>query len=307
MDAVGGLSLLFDAVARNGDALMQLTDDARAFGQFLLSFIPSALASMTAMVETMRPVFSMMADAIDNASILRTLTALTLDIIPAVAAFASVVIDALPELIRFSAGFAKVAAGAISIIGLIGQLVTLFGVFSSESIGMLIASVLTAATAIFILNSSILTTAKTALVKLGASLLTSMSSMLAYASSAGIATLATNALRSALRGLLILTGVGLGLVLLAEGLNLVADQFLSAESNIRSTTDALKEFDRVAGRTSGAFNPYGGDAPVSGSRAAGGGGQNVAVIEPSGNPQEQSSDVKNANWTMGRRTEQGGI
>ena len=306
MDAVGGLSLLFDAVALNGDALMQLTDDARAFGQFLLSFIPSALASMAAMVETMRPVFSMMADAIDNASILRTLTALTLDIIPAVAALTSAVIDILPALVRFSAGFASILGGILTAIDFIGKLVSILPL-KAEALGAVTAAALTLASAFAILNGTIFSTAVTMLLKLGAAIQTQIVQLLGYKAATTSATIATYGLTNALRALLAVTGVGLVLVGLSLAVSSVGSVFNSTESDIRSTTDALKEFDRVAGRTSGAFNPYGGDAPVSGSRAAGGGGQNVAVIEPSGNPQEQSSDVKNANWTMGRRTEQGGI
>ena len=306
MDAVGGLSLLFDAVARNGDALMQLTDDARAFGQFLLSFIPSALASMAAMVETMRPVFSMMADAIDNASILRTLTALTLDIIPAVAALTSAVIDILPALVRFSAGFASILGGILTAIDFIGKLVSILPL-KAEALGAVTAAALTLASAFAILNGTIFSTAVTMLLKLGAAIQTQIVQLLGYKAATTSATIATYGLTNALRALLAVTGVGLVLVGLSLAVSSVGSVFNSTESDIRSTTDALKEFDRVAGRTSGAFNPYGGDAPVSGSRAAGGGGQNVAVIEPSGNPQEQSSDVKSANWRMGRKTEQGGI
>jgi hypothetical protein len=303
MDAVGGLSLLFDAVARNGDALMQLTDDARAFGQFLLSFIPSALASMAAMVETMRPVFSMMADAIDNASILRTLTALTLDIIPAVAAMTSAILNALPALIRFSAGFADMVGAIVKFVGLIGKIISILPI-SAEMLGLFVSFTLAAFSAVALLNSQLL---GGTLVKFGQMIASTIPALNGFAVANLGAAGAVTKLRLAVIGLMSLTVVGAVLAVITTVVSSLGSEMRSTESDIRSTTDALKEFDRVAGRTSGAFNPYGGDAPVSGSRAAGGGGQNVAVIEPSGNPQEQSSDVKNANWTMGRRTEQGGI
>jgi hypothetical protein len=173
--------------------------------------------------------------------------------------------------------------------------------------GGLLAATLALASVFAIWNSAIIATAVSMAAKLGAQIVATIGKLTGYKIAAWLAAGATGALYKSIVALIGVLTAGIGAVILGGVATGLASQFDVLDSNIRSTTDALKEFDRVAGRTSGAFNPYGGDAPVSGSRAAGGGGQNVAVIEPSGNPQEQSSDVKNANWTMGRRTEQGGI
>lgn len=301
MDATQALEFLFQSIADRGDALMELTDEARAFGRFMMDWIPNVLAAMAAMVETLGPVFGDLADYLREAQILRTFAELTLDTIPAVEQMISILREAIPTIVRLSVGFTQVAN---IIMTLVGGFFSLLGVLpiSTEAFGALIAMTLTAATVFALLNSAIISTAISMVKRLGAAILGAIGQLTGYSAAAMASTFATRVLYSALAALIGLTGIGLILVGLSAGASMVADRFGSAASNIESTTSALKNFDRVAGRTEGAFNPYeGGDPPVSGSRAVTGGGGDV-IIETTGDRTKDNSNARYASFRQGRTT-----
>lgn len=337
MDAVDGLERFFQAVANQGDALMALTDEARAFGGFLMDFVPDALRTLAGLVEALSPLFAAFGNWLDQNfnNIMRDLASLTAQAAPAIAALIIRLGQAVPWLVEMSIGFTQVANVVVEILGLLNMLLNLLGI-NARVFGLVTAAVLSLASAIALTNlfmgsfigtalvgaitsmyrfaiatatasstmtlfgSTTIASAIGALVSFVASLITSGAALLGFSVSAYTATAAAAAF---------LTVVTLGAGAAIIGLALSASTaFLGLAGNIDSATQSLKDFDRVSGKTDG-FNPYGsgtagaGAADVgSGSGAARAGGARVVNIESSGDPDEDRSNARYAGWRQGRTT-----
>lgn len=334
MDAIDGLEKFFQAIANEGGALMELTDEARAFGSFLMDFVPGALRTLAAVAEALAPTLSDIGRAIQNGfrPAMRELVRLTQNAMPAVSDLVQTIIGAIPTIVEISIQFAKVATAALDVIGFVWNLVTVFGLLD-EQMGFVLAIGLTLLTFLGLLIKVLgpiitlfrilsaqalakfalaLTVAtKRAIVLAGT--LAGQALMAIYAFSAAIVssipvlssyTIAQYAATAALASFITLATLGTGLALVGMAMS-AASGFMSMADGIDSATNSLKNFDRVAGNTEGGFNPYsGGDPPTSGGVAARGGGsaQTVINVESSGDPDEDRSNAKYVSFRQGRTT-----
>jgi len=310
IDAVDGLDRFFQLVANNGDALLELRDEARAFGQFVIDFVPNALRAIAGLVEGMADVFGNIGDFLQRnfAGGMRQLLRVTRDAIPAVAEVGLLLAQAVPTLVEMSVGFMRVVGTVIQVIGAFSRLLGLLGI-GPEMFGLLTGAILAAATATLLFRTAIVKALIASLAKLGGGILAAASSLVGYSGSAIVATLATNALGMALLTLIGIVTLGLGIAVLAGVVGGIASQFDLLKNDITDTTDALKEFDNVASSVggNGSQNPYGftpengsgGGSGTSGSNSS----KDVTInIESSGDSQEDRSNARYAAWAQGRDT-----
>lgn len=332
-DAIDGLDFFFQAVADQGDALMELTDEARAFGRFMTDWIPGVLRSVAAMAEAFAPVFADFADWLDEANILRDFTELTMEALPAIKNMISIILDMLPALVRMSIGFTIVANAILKVLGFVGKLLSMLGI-SPEVFGLVTGSLLAMATAIFILNSSFiklavkgLALATISMYQFWLSVLTAEKSLLAMAASAivsaissiyslvtalftgssalGVFTISAYQAAAAAAALLTILTLGVAAATIVPMAMSAAAAFTGMSDSIQGATSSLKEFDRVAGRTEGNFNPYGGNNPPAGGGAAANGSRGartVINIESSNDRHENRSNARYATFRQGRTT-----
>lgn len=333
LDAVDGLVMLFEQIANQGDALVEITDEARGFGQFVMGFLPDALRTLAAMVEALSPILSNIGDAIsDNFnSFVRQLVYWTEQAVPVVASLVQTIVKALPTIINIGIQFAHVANQVLKLIGVFWQIISLGGLLN-DGMGYLIASLLLAATAVSLLNkaavrfalaglwsaitslyrfmtaialansqvtlfgTTMLTSAIGSLISFTAGIIKSIVAMTSFTISAYQAAIAAAAFWTA-----VTLGAASFLIPMIAGMGA---EFLGLSGKIDQATNSLKEFDRVSGRTSGGFNPYGGEPPDSGGGAAttGGGGKTVINIESNGDANEDSSNARYVSFRQGRTT-----
>jgi hypothetical protein len=332
-DAVDGLVMLFEQIANQGDALMEITDEARGFGQFIMDFLPDALRTLAALVEALSPILAQIGDAINDNfnSFVRQLVYWTEQAVPVVADLVQTIIKALPTIISIGIQFASVADEVLKLIGAFWNIITVGGALEGV-MGLLIATVLLAATAFSLLNkaavrfalrgvasavtslyrfmtaialantqmtifgTTMLTSALSGIVSLTAGLIQSVAAFIGFSLSAYQAAIAAAAFWTA-----VTLGAAAFLVPMITGM---AMEFLGLSENIDQATNSLKEFDRVSGRAGGDFNPYGGTPPSGGGGAANpsGGSKTVINMETSGDPNEDSSNARYLSFRQGRTT-----
>lgn len=338
-DALDGLGRFFDAVAAEGDALMALTDEARAFGGFLIDFVPDALRTLASMVNSLSDIFGDIGDVIQAnfSNAVRTLVRLTAEAVPLLADFAMTVGRALPAIVEMSMGFLRLATIVTQVLGGIGRLLSMLGI-SPRLFGLITASLLTLISA-FALGSSIVGSvfvssiigAVRGLYMFYLAALRADVSLLAMAKNGIIAAvgsiykfitsleLSTGALwgfitsvwsaDSALAAFLTLATFGTGLAIVGLAVS-AATAFTGLAGSIGSATSALKDFKSVQSGMSGSGfgaggqgNPYGFD-PDNPDNTPGGGGGGVTVfnVESNGDPDEDRSNMEHADWMSGRST-----
>jgi len=331
-DAADAMTLFFNAISRQGDALMELTDDARAFGQFMMDWVPEVLTAMASMAEAFSPVFGAISDALDDAQVLRTLTRLTMEVIPAIGQMADTIISAIPYIIKMSIGFAIVSNAIMDALSVLGSFLRMIGI-SPEMLGIVVGSMLALASAIALTNTALnsfvasaMASAISSMYFFFLSLVRTGSVMTAFAtttigkaiiglynyiaaaiSAAGASgTLGASILFStkALAAFLTLASLGvLGAVLVPMALS-AASSFTSLGDSINYAADAMGEFNRVSSQGDDGFNPYdggGGSGPSAPSAAVTGPNGNV-IIESSGDPNKDRSNGRYASWRNGRTT-----
>lgn len=326
-DALDGIELFFQAVANQGDALMSLTDELRAFGGFLLDFIPQALRTVAGMVEALAPVFGSFGSWLQNnfAEILRTMVGLTMEIVPVLATLGKLIADILPILTKLSIGFMIVTNVLLKFFGAISKLLSFLGL-TTEQTGLLIGGLLAFVSVVLLARSALISfaisgvwTAMKALwqfylaswnstqalaVFSGTALAGAVQSLIRFTagvfkSIAGLVGFSISAINAAKAAAAFWTAVTLGGAIFLVGIVAdIASSFMGLEENIRGATDAMKEFDRVSGRSGGGVNPYGGESP-QGTRFQGGGGTTIN-IESTGDRQQDKTTGKYAHWRQGR-------
>jgi hypothetical protein len=265
-DALDGLERFFNAVAAQGDALLALTDMARDFGGFLISFVPDMLRVMAGLANAFDDEFGDIATFLQQnfADIVASAVFLTDEALPAVSAFLQAIASILPALIRISVGFTQVATAVLAVIRGIGTLLSYLPI-SDQMFGALVATILALISGFFILNGII------TLLSVG-----TLGSLLAPALKS--AAVAAGTLIKGVLGLsgslltlgniirLLLATTGIGLLLVAFGA--VASEALSAKSDVDKLNDSLRQFNDVAGSADGMS--IGGPSPYSGSSTMGG-------------------------------------
>lgn len=304
-DGLDGLEKFFQAVADQGDALVALSDEARAFGGWLIEFVPEMLRTLAGLAEAFDSVFGQLGSYLSNnfRNVIRGLIQDTYDALPAISALINMLLQALPGLIQVSIGFARVATAVLWVIKQVGRLASLFGVISGEHMGMFLASLLSIASALAITSALVGLLSDTIIAKGISSLASYAASALFGASSFTALSYAEMAATAALIAFLTVASLGVlaGLAAVAAA---AASSFLTQSDAIDQATASLKDFNRVSGRTDGSsFNPYGGgNAPRSGAGRPGssvGGGASI-TIERTGDRESDKSTESYAYWRQGR-------
>lgn len=305
-DAVDGLATFFQLIANEGDALMSMVDEARGFGGFLMDFVPSMLRTLAALVNSLSDKFGDLGGFIQQNfnSIVRSLVEMTREAIPVLARIGKQIGKALPAIVQMSIGFAQITSALFWAIGVLTKFLDILGI-SPRLFGLVAGAVLTAATAVSLWNTALLTTARTALVTLGTKMLALISTYTSYSASTIVATAATYGLAKALLALIGIITLGVGIAVLTPVITSMASQFDILGNNIDSAANSMRKFDDISGKTNGpGFSPYGGDNPSNGGTYAGANYTEVNV-ESSGNDDRDKSNAKYAGWVSGRSTGSG--
>lgn len=331
-----GLNRFFEAIAAEGDALMSLVDEIQGFGGFIMGFFPSMLRTLSATLEALAPIFNRIGGFIqDNFQpIMRDLVQVTLESAPALGKLLERLGSAAMRLAEIGKGFAIVASAILRFLGWMGMLIDFLGI-SNQQIGLVIGSLLTFATAVSLANTRLIQLAV-------GGIMTAARAMGAFAfnvwlGNRSLTVFGTTAIANAIKGLISLSAsliqsafaflgleisaykaaaaaatfwsvVSLGLAIpLLSAIGSMTAGFLGLADGITNATDSLKEFDRVAGRTSGTeLNPY---APNSGTgqrgsqvRSSGSQGGTTINYESSGDPERDQSNLDKALFRANRTT-----
>lgn len=299
-DGVEGLERFFQLVANEGDALVALSDEARAFGGFVMDFVPSALRSLAALVEAFAPTFGRIGQWLQRNfnDVVRGAVELTAEAIPAITVFVGSLMRMVPALVRVSIGFTRVATGVFAFINAIGRILSILPI-TTEQFGFLVGVLLVSITAVALLNSAIVSLAFNAMVALGKSVLAAIGTLTGYDVAAFIATLSTYSLAQAVLFLIGIVTLGLGAVAaLGAAAATMGDHFKSAAGNIRGAASALDDYDSVASGTRGSgFNPYGQGGEDG---ASGGSGTSIEYNSYGGDPRDDRENTRYLKWREGR-------
>lgn len=306
LDAVDAMDIFFQSIADQGDALMDLADEARAFGGFVMDFMPGMLRTLAALVEGLGPILGNIGQFINRNfnTIMRDLVELTAEAVPPLAEMTLMIGRAIPALVQMSIGFTQVANVVIQIIGLFFRLLDIVGV-SPRVFGLVTAALLATATAVALLHTTLFRFAGGAIATAISSLYSFYSTLIASSGAFGTFTIAGYSATGALAAFMTLATLGAAAAVLVPMALGAASAFTGLAGSIDSATSSLKEFDRVSGNTSGSFNPYAGSgAPMGGGGAATGGSGPTTVInvESSGDGHEDRSNAKYLSFRQGRTT-----
>jgi hypothetical protein len=253
-----------------------LEDDARAFGQFIGPFVAGTVADLLLLVDASRGVFSMVASGLRDLNLLRGLSGALADALPQLVRLTDILIGALPALQQFSLGmldaFTVVMQLTSAVIGFGTSLVSLFGILGNGStiLGRVTGSLLVFGSALF-LASKITQLMRSEFVALTGVMVAQLIPSLGFTStvvstleaglislgvSASLAATAANALYAALLGIVTLTGIGVVLAGISAGASYAASSFGGLTDEIKSATNAYREFqrqERRLGTHGGAF------------------------------------------------------
>jgi len=299
-DAADGLGEFFRAVSDEGDALLELTDDARAFGRFLIDFVPQMLRTMAAMANSMGDVFGNIGGFLraNFEPAMRSLMEVTATVLPVVSELILSILRAVPAITRLSAGFALVTNAIIQVLGAVGRLISLFGI-SYEALGILLATMLTGIS-VFALGSAVIgSTFVTALYGAATAAISAtynIAVMIASMLGLGKASLAAAAATAALWTVLSL-GLAIGFVGFVSAMT---SEFTSLAGSIDGAANSMKEFNRVSNGTGGVG--FGNDSPNPYAYTPDSGGGDSYTVESSGDPEEDRSNIQYASWQSGRTT-----
>lgn len=236
-DALDGLGELFDAIAAQGDVLVQFKDEARAFGGFIMDFLPTAISLMVQFGDAFSPIFGMFGDWLNMNfdDILGGLADVFSRSLPSLLRFIDAFIAFLPFLIDLSIGFLIASSYVMQFFGAIGNLLGALGPVGTGLgviTGLLLAvgSIVGIVTTLMGLFAGVLTGGV-----IGA-LYSAITALYAYLTGTIAATLGTSQL---IASLTVLSG---GLLLLIGALGVAAWGFSQMSSNIDDATKSLDQF-----------------------------------------------------------------
>lgn len=296
-DALDGLDRLFQGIANRGDALIELSDQARAFGAFMMDWLPDALENMGHMVEAFSGLFSIIGDGMTDISILQILTSFVAQAADELIIFTALLIDFLPVIFEMSIGFLTVVNAIGFLVAAFGRLLAILPV-GSEAIGQFIAAGLAAVTVTLLLSRALGVQAVAGLVSAVQSLGIYIGALLTYIPTVSSATAATMGFALAIG---LVTG---GISLLLGGVATLGSQFSGLSGDIDKATSSLQSFQAQRdGMTRGA-NPYA-NPEVSrgesmGSSRFSGGNVNVTV-EGDADGETVRNQTHNAMYRLERR------
>jgi hypothetical protein len=296
-DGLDGLERFFNALAQEGDALIALTDEARAFGGFLIDFIPSALRDLAALVSALSDEFGGIGRFLQQnfTRIIRGMVETTVQALPAISQMLQLIASMIPPLIRMSIGFVKVTSGILAFIGAIGDALRFLNI-GSETVGFVIASLLT------LVSATLLATG--AFKVLGLSILqAAIRPMTLYITNALVAAGASYSLAAALATVLSIITLG-AFAVLATGILSVGASAMSAKSDVDKLNSSLRNFDRLSSGMSTNIGTDVSDGPsgISGSGGGGGsGGLSMTYVDEGGNGNPDEAGAY-SQWRYGRTT-----
>lgn len=258
IDALDGLELFFNRLANQGDALISLTDEARAFGGFVMDFVPMALRDLAAMVAALSDSFSGIGQFLmrNFTTIVRGMVDTFVQSLPAIAELLSLIAATIPPLIRMSIGFVRVTSEVFKFFGAIGNLIGMLGI-NAEALGTVIAATLTLLSATLILAGAFKVLSVTVIGKY------LISAFMGLVKAIYMTTGATGLLNIAIATLISLLTLGLFTVV-AAGILQMGSAALSTKSDVDALNDSLRTFDGLSSGMGGGF----GDGP-SGPSGAG--------------------------------------
>lgn len=260
-----GLTRFVEALVSRGDALTAFADDALAFGEFLITTIPQLLADLTRLADASSTVFSAIGQAFSDVDITEGLANIMAQVLPTLITFGKVVASMIPAIIELSVGFLKAATGALIVADVLGRLVgtllTLGGVIPLDMVGVFVGLLLTATTAAALFTKVSGLLAGTMVASMIPSITGVAASLGGYIEMAIGASIATETLAWAIRGLLLASGVGVLLVTFGALASTIGD----VHANMKKATRQLKRFksqQSAIGGTSPRIGVGGGDASV---------------------------------------------
>lgn len=279
-DALDGLDRLFQAIAREGDSLVNLTEEAREFGGWVLATLPSFLRDLAHFADATDEALGHFAEAIGNVDFFRMFAEILDQTALLMLKFGDEIATFIAHLFHLSLGFFAVTNAIITALNWFIQIITVGGMLREE-LGILVAMLLSVWTATFLLNTQLFTLAGQALVRVGLAIVTWTVQLIgarAAAITAAIATMGLTKAMFALAGAIALTGIGALLVLFGG----IAGGASMASSEIDEVTSSLRDLERQRSSMTGGNNPYAdpdlGHGEATGrSRFAGGGSVNINV------------------------------
>jgi type III secretory pathway lipoprotein EscJ len=297
-DGLRGLERLFDEIAQRGDALLQLRDEARAFGGFVLEYLPGLMARLAGMADQLSPVFGAIGEWLQNTDVVQGFIDMFYEALPAMAAFAKALIGALPMILKVSMGLLQVATIIISLISWVLQFADAIGI-SGEVLGVMLGVVLVLITALSVLGT--IAGALNAIMMLLSSGV--LSALVPSFLTAIPATLGLSGAFYALAAAIAATGIGAIIV----ALGILVGKLVMAKSGMDDLTSSLKDFDKQVSRTD-SFNPYdpsGGGPQGRGRRKPGERPSNKTVnnYHASGSAEEDQMRMKKMQYDNDRARE----
>lgn len=304
-DALDGLDRLFQLIANRGDVLVQLTDDAQAFGRWFTDFFPQFLADIGRFADAFGQVFAVF-DKLLGMNLARALAGFMAEALPALVEFTRRFIGMIPVVMGLSIGFLRVTSAVMQFFHGIGQILSLIPL-TSQQLGFLIGTLLTLATAALVANSTIVSALGSSLIWLGSQSIQFLIGGLValiewiFTTEAAVLSLTTafHLLRGAVIALLAATGIGL----LITALGTVVGHFMSVESSVTKATESLRAFEAQQRSMTGGPNPFAdprlGTGTVSGRSRFAGGNVNITV---QGNADEETvrEQLQNGLYKMER-------
>lgn len=278
-DAISGLDRLFEAVAAEGDALVDFADTARDFGQWVINTLPSFMRDLAQFADAAGAALAAVGEGLGGADWFRSFAEFLADTLPAMMQFGALLFSLVEHVLSLSVGFLKVTNGIIAVANGFLEVITLGGLLDQQ-VGVLIASFLAMYGAMLLLNSALVTATIPALVSLGRTILQAIAWVAGYVGVSGSAIASTLGLAASMKilaGAIALTGIGA----LAVIFGAIAGAATSAATNIDSATKSLREFQNQQQRMTDSRNPYANPSvergSVSGSSRFSGGGVNVTI------------------------------
>lgn len=296
-DALDGLERFFQAVADEGDALVELQSVARDFGQFIIDTVPGFLAELARFARASADAMGVIIDRIGEMGFLESIAGFLAEALPAFSAFIGLVTQLAPHILELSVGFLQVANVMLFVLNIIFDLVTVFGIFD-EQVGAAIAGVLALWGAFLLANTAFAAFLKQLVIGAGGAIfnfIIALQTMTAAEIAAAAATKLLSGAVTALAAAIALTGIGAILTVLGG----IATGAASAASNIDQATKSLKEFQRQSRRMDDGDNPYGiqGNRPTQSALAAAP-TNNIDVTVNEGDAEQTDKEVKNLNYRL---------
>lgn len=304
-DALDGLDKLFQAIANEGDSLVALTDEARAFGQWVMNTLPSALAEMARFVDAASEALAIVGEGLGGIDFFDILAHMLERTLPHLMVFGARLQEMMGHLFGLSVGFLRVTNAILLFVNAFLEIITVGGMFD-EQVGIIIGSMLTFYSAILLTRGALISTMIPALIKVGSYIVTYAVQLIGARAASITAAASTYGLATAMYALAGAVAVATaGLALIAGVSSVMGSKFGGLSSDIDSATKSLKEFRRESDRMDrGGRNPYRDPDTSLGqgagqSRFAGGGGVNV-TIEGDADRETVRNQTQNALYRMER-------